>query len=70
MYVCYVPVYRKPQKSTEEAGVSGLQVRLDDTRVDTVGRYASAAKTVVQGARVDDVGDFGVAVTFPESCIS
>ena len=28
-------------------------------------RYALAAETVIQGAGVNDVGDFAVAVTFP-----
>ena len=30
-----------------------------------VGRDAFAVETVIQGAGVDDVGDFAVAVTFP-----
>ena len=30
-----------------------------------VGRYALAAETVIQGAGVNDVGEFAVAVTFP-----
>ena len=30
-----------------------------------VGRYALAAETVIQGAGMNDVGDFAVAIAFP-----
>lgn len=61
----YVPAYHMPHKDREEARGCGLQVRGDDTGVDAVSRYALGAKAFVQGACVDDGGDFGVAVTFP-----
>lgn len=61
----YVPVYHEPHKRIDAARVSAEQVRLDDARMHAEGRYALAAKTVVQGARMDDVGLFGVAVSFP-----
>ena len=61
----YVPAYHMPHNTAEEAGVRALQGRRHDAGVDAVSRYALAVKAVVQGARVGDGGDFGVAVTFP-----
>ena len=62
----YVPIDRVLQNNAKEATVSALQVRGHDAWVHAVGRDALAAEAVVQGARVDDGGDFGVAVAFPE----
>ena len=53
-----VPAARVFDKSAEEALPSVLQVRIDDAGVDTVCRDSLFGVTVVQGARVDDVGQF------------
>ena len=68
--IAYVPAYQMPQETSHEARILRQQVRLDDTRVHAIGRYALAAKPVVQGSGVDDVGEFGVAVAFPESGVN
>ena len=43
----YVPADHEPQKGPEEAGVCGLQVRGDNTGMETVGRNALAVQTVM-----------------------
>lgn len=45
--------------------IGGLEIRLYDARMKGVSCNALGRQVVVQGAGVDDGGEFGVAVAFP-----
>lgn len=54
-----------PYQRTEETRIRRLQVRGYDARLHAVGGYTLRVKAGVQGAGVDDGGDFRVPVSFP-----
>lgn len=49
----------------EEGGVGALEVGGDDAGVQGEGGDSSGVMMVVDGAGLDDEGDFGVCVAFP-----
>ena len=64
----YVPATHIFHKRTEEAFPRVLQVCIDDTGVDAVCRDTLFVIAVLQGTRVDDIGQFRVTVSFPSEC--
>lgn len=56
---------KEADHAADEGRVGGLEVRGDDAGVEGVGCYAEGGEASVEGAGVEEGGDFRVAVAFP-----